>query len=384
MPTPRITRDHPSWPTHEAVYNLKQQGLTTKEIADTLGIKRGSVSGLFHRAARVIEEDPAISAAKSAVNTRMQPVLAWAKTKEEDGTSYSVLLRPAADEVDIEGAIEAALQNIQPAPFVKRPPQAATDTHNIVAMFDKHINLRVGEYGLQRCVERIHEGFADLMERAPRAHSVTILEGGDITHDNDESALTPRGKHPLSVAGSYDEGIDAAVQLSSWQIETALAYADQVEYVALIGNHDPHTARVLQRVQEARYAKSDRVTVYRKSYHHWARAWGGNLWMAYHGHARRDQASQVFPEMVRRYRQAWGQAAYCEFMTGHLHHFHEESLQWGTWRQFGPVSPLSQHDEEQFYGGDSAMYCTSYSVHGRPTNETKHFFPPEPHETYTI
>ena len=37
---------------------------------------------------------PAIEDTKTAVNTQLRPALVWAKTKSEDGTSFSVLLKP--------------------------------------------------------------------------------------------------------------------------------------------------------------------------------------------------------------------------------------------------------------------------------------------------
>jgi hypothetical protein len=44
--------------------------------------------------------DPAVKDSMDAVGTGMVPALVWAKTKSQDGTSYSTLLKPVQDDPD--------------------------------------------------------------------------------------------------------------------------------------------------------------------------------------------------------------------------------------------------------------------------------------------
>lgn len=384
MPTPPLKPGHPKWEMALEAYQAiviggAPRGTWSKEN----GHDTSTVKNWIEKVAAYNGRDPAIQGSMDAVGTGMVPTLAWAKTKNEDGTSYSVLLKPVAEEAEPqEDVLKRVIEGIKPAPMVNRRAVTSEALHNIVPTFDKHLALRVGSYGLERALERIHEGCRDVLERAPRAASLTFIDGGDITHHNDNSNLTPRSKHSLMVDVSYEDAVEAAVSLADWQIQAGLEHADHVEYVALEGNHDPATAHTLQMVLEARYDGNERVSVYRKSMKVWSREVGGNLFLSHHGHAKKNAIVKAFPEMVRRYRKAWGRAAYCELITGHLHHIAEIDTELGFWRRVRPICPLSQYDDQEFYGGLSEMICTTYAKTGFVKNEVSHVFAPEPHEQY--
>jgi hypothetical protein len=76
---------------------LIESGMSQRQAAEALGISRAGLRDRLDRAKRNI--DPAIQASMTAVGTGLVPALAWAKTKFEDGTSYSVLLKPAAEDL---------------------------------------------------------------------------------------------------------------------------------------------------------------------------------------------------------------------------------------------------------------------------------------------
>lgn len=71
------------------IAEAQRTGRHMKDVAAELGINERSL-----RRYRESKGDPAIEDAKTAVNTGLEPALVWAKTKNEDGTSFSVLLKP--------------------------------------------------------------------------------------------------------------------------------------------------------------------------------------------------------------------------------------------------------------------------------------------------
>jgi DNA-binding Lrp family transcriptional regulator len=81
----------------EDALRLIESGMSQRQAAEALGISRAGLRDRLDRAKRNI--DPAIQASMTAVGTGLVPALAWAKTKSEDGTSYSVLLKPAAEDL---------------------------------------------------------------------------------------------------------------------------------------------------------------------------------------------------------------------------------------------------------------------------------------------
>lgn len=384
MPTQPLAPGHPKWELAlEAYQAIKVQGTSRGAWARERGLAPETVRNWLKRVREYNARDPATQMAMDAAQSGMVPKLTWSK-QQADGTILhsSLFVHGQEDAEPQEDVLKRVIEHIKPAPMVNRPPVTSESLHNIAPTFDKHLALRVDSYGLERALERIHEGFRDVLERAPRAASLTCLDGGDITHQNDDTNMTPRGKHPLMVDLSYDDAVTAAINLADWKIQTGLEYSDHVEYVALIGNHDPNTAKTIQRVLEARYDGNARVTVYTKSKVMWAREVGANLFLSHHGHAKKNAIVKAFPEMVRRYRKAWGRARYCELITGHLHHIAEIDTELGFWRRVRPVCPMSQYDDEEFYGGLSEMVCTTYALTGFVKNEVSHVFAPETHEQY--
>lgn len=383
MPTPPLVPGHPQWDDAVAAHSAIRSGTPAATYAREIDKPVTTVRNWLTRVDQYNDRDPAIQNAMNASGSGLEPVLTWEKTHPDGTVTYSNLFKPGQENAEPqEDVIRRAIENITPAPEVRRTHATADDLHNIIPCFDKHLSLKVEGFGLKQALERIHEGTRDILDRAPRAASLTFIDGGDVTHANDETAQTPRSKHPLMVDTSYKDAVQAAIDLAHWQIQAGLEYSEHVEYVALEGNHDPATAYMLQLVLEARYAGNDRVSVYRDSTTVYKRTVGANLFLSHHGHAKRGAIEKALPEMVRRYRGAWGNARYCELITGHLHHIMSHDTDLAFWRRVRPVCPMSQYDDEEFYGGLSEMVCTTYALTGFVKNEVSHVFAPEAHEQY--
>src|SRR5574343_1850901 len=152
----------------EAVEALERYG-NKQAAADTLGISRSTLRTRLERATR----DPAIQASMDAVGTELVPALAWAKTKSEDGTSYSVLLKPAQDAPeDAAERIRAALEGMEPAEPVVAPEAVLSDLCSVYPLMDAHIGMMAwgretgaDDYDLTHAAQDMRHAFAKVLAR---------------------------------------------------------------------------------------------------------------------------------------------------------------------------------------------------------------------------
>ncbi|MCJ8336651.1 MAG: hypothetical protein MJH10_20900, partial [Epibacterium sp.] len=89
MPTPPLSPE-----VAREAFEAWQRFGSKAEAARALGIPFNTLDSRIKKYEEYQANDPAINASMNAVGTNLIPKLAWAKTKGEDGTSYSVLLKP--------------------------------------------------------------------------------------------------------------------------------------------------------------------------------------------------------------------------------------------------------------------------------------------------
>lgn len=375
-------------PLHRDILELLDQGLSYDEVAGRLGIERRLVPDRVRNARAALareDQDPAMRSIMEGAGTGLPVKNAWLRTKTADGDKVTVHIQAPSAEVDpdaIQDRIEKAVKSIPTAPKIVRPGGTDQKLCNLYPCFDMHLALRVGEYGTAKAVERIYEGFTDVQDRAPVAAEAIILDGGDITHQSDDSNQTPKNKHPLTVDNNYSDTLDVALGLAVWRIERSLERADLVHYAAIGGNHDPYAALTLQKALAFRYEGNDRVKVYTKDQRMWAHVFGKNLLLGHHGDVKRNAVEKAFPQMVVRYRQEWGEARYCELNVGHLHHLWTKDFDFGTVVRNRPVCAWSPYDIDEMYGGASEMTCRTYHERGGLYSTSAHVFEPESHEQF--
>lgn len=322
-----------------------------------------------------LKTDPAIEAASSAVGTNMVPSLAWAKTKaDENGMSYSVLLKPEpVSPEDIADRIADRMNKIVCAPAIQRPAQTSSDLLNFLPLFDVHLGQRVGSYGTAQAVERLRFSVRDVIDRAPKAETLVILEGGDFTEANDNSALTPQNKHPLAVDMEFDDLSDIAVDLMVEVIEYGLANADRVIYQGLKGNHDPAISVVLRQALRMRYRNEPRFKLL-DGFDLFTYEWGGNLLAGIHGHQKVSKPETLTLAIAARHASAWGNSRNRELWRGHNHKELTISVPGMTMYQVNPICPHGRYANENLYTGQSDVQCVTYGRNGGRRASTVHIF----------
>lgn len=360
--------------TREA-YEAWQRFGSKAEAARQLG---EPVSTIKSRIAAYQRTDPATQAAQEAIGTDMVPQLIWAKTKNKDGISYSVLLKPDIDKQpdDVLDRIAGRLEKIKPAPVIKRPKKTTSLLRNVLPIFDVHMSMRVGNYGTAECVDRLVTGSTDILGRLPSAECTVIINGGDFTHHDDPSNLTPQSKHPLPVDMEYDDTTDVATDVTANIIEKALTVSDHVIYQPLRGNHDPNTARILRAALKQRYRKNERVTVQTDNIHFFAHRWKNNLICAHHGDVKANQHKDIVLNFAARYHEEWGGTKYREIFLGHLHSILSVDVPGMLVNRIRAISPMDRHANEALWESVSEMTGVSYKDTGGRFDSVTHYFAP--------
>lgn len=357
MPTPPMSDDL----AREAVALVNEHG--NKEAASRAsGIPRGTLSNRYRVGIERgfgLSPGPRLDALENGVLPG-HVKSGWTKTKGKDGEpdhSFYWTAPPVPPE-DILSGIEERLQAVLAAPAVTRPKETREDRMDFLGAFDAHQRL-AGANNAQR----LREAVSDVLERAPGAASCVILEGGDFTHQNDESNQTPRSKHPLDVDGGYVEALDEAEEALIWMVELARQKYDHVIVAAIKGNHDPHTAVILRAALRATYRNDDGVTFLDNQTTHFHHEWEGNLLLGHHGHSRVPKKDFCMA-LIERHREAFGRCKCVELHTGHFHH--EKVIEYPgiKHRQSMPLSALSRHELDEGYGGVSGIELHTYRKGG--------------------
>ena len=324
---------------------------------------------------RGLQRDEAMQGAMDAVGTGLVPSVAWIKTKATaDTPGYSIMLRPPEETPeDIAERIADRMNTIVAAPAVQRPASCSSDLLNLLPIFDVHLGQRVGSFGTAQAVERLREGFRDVIDRAPRAETMVLLNGGDFTEANDNSAQTPANKHPLAVDMDFDDISDVAVDVTVEMIDHALTVSDRVVYQGLKGNHDPAMGVVLRQALRMRYRDEPRFELL-DGMDLFTYEWEGNLLAGVHGHQKVSKPESLTLAIAARHAAAWGNSRNRELWRGHLHNQISIAVPGMTLYQVNPICPPGRYANENLYTGQSDIQCVTYGKGGGRRASTVHIF----------
>ena len=341
-------------------------------VGREMGVSESTVREAIRR---FRQRDPAIQGAMDAVGTGLVPSMAWIKTKATaDTPGFSVMLRPA-DETPEEVAdrIAARMGGITAVPAVPGPKACASDLLNFLPLYDVHLGQRVGSFGTAEAVERLRAGVNDVIDRAPAAGTMVILNGGDFTEATDNSGLTPQSKHALAVDMDFDDISDIAVDLTVEIIDRALSVSEKVVYQGLKGNHDPAIAVALRQALRMRYRDEPRFELL-DGLDLFTYSFGNNLLAGIHGDQKVSRPESLTLAIAARHAAAWGASRNRELWRGHNHKELSIAVPGMTLYQVNPICPPGRYANENLYTGQSDVQCVTYKRSGGRCASTVHIF----------
>lgn len=220
--------------------------------------------------------------------------------------------------------IAAAKEDLFPVQPLSTPLRCDDDLITIYPVGDPHAGLyswkeETGTHFDLAEFERVNVAAIDrLVASTPCSRVAIFNDKGDSTHADNNKNRTPRSGHELDVDGRHSQVIRVSIRVKRHQINRLLEKHEQVIVRVDPGNHDPETALHLALILEALYEAEPRVTVITSPNSYWYYQFGRNLIGTCHGDGAKGK--DLPGVMAHDAREWWGQAEYCVWFVGHVHH----------------------------------------------------------------
>lgn len=345
MPTPRLQPGHPKWPLVEQISQLISQGLTAKDAGQSIGITPDQARRYKDAWLRWQSIDPLVKEGMTAVGTGEVPRLLWAKTKSEDGTSFSAMFRPPELSDSFIDTVRDAFENMPAAEPTTPPERTVDDLLALYPIFDAHVGMMAWgaetsneDYDLSLATQQLRDAFERILTLTPNAKEAVLLIGGDFFHIDDSRNETPASHHNLDVDGRFWKVINSGVSVLKYIIPRLLGRHEKVTIRVLRGNHDEHSFAVLPIALSEHFRRDAGVDVQMDPrIDLFMHQWGKSAIFAHHGDRRfkAEQAALYISDVCP----FWSETRHRHMFTGHVHHDSAKDvgpMKWESLRAFCP------------------------------------------------
>lgn len=307
-------------PKQKEAWNLSQQGLSIRQTAKKLGISKTSVFDRLAGAKAYLSAGEGIQSAmaNAGIHDINQLHSGWLKTDE--ASLYFVQPKQSSINqlTDIIDVIKDKMTDIHPAPTLTKPNFILKKMLTIYPIADAHFGMRGEGYDLDVAKKRMRQGIQQCITGSLRAEECIILDVGDLTHADDTKYQTPRSKHPLDMAGSQYESLDAAIDTLCTCIEMAAQHHKQVRVRILRGNHNENSYLAVMFALFERYRNENRIEIERTPSDFFVYRFGKCMFAAHHGDKAKPE--RLVMHMAHEWAEDWGATKWRYYFTGHLHH----------------------------------------------------------------
>ncbi len=322
--------------------------------ARELGLEENNLHKWVKSPARSKPQDPAIEAAMEEIGTQMIPRLVWVKTKNEEGVSHSVLLKPLEESPeDLAARVCKIMTNLAPADPVAAPAMVDSDLCTVYPLADVHIGMmawgqETGEdYDTGIAASRVRDWVGRAVDASPASGLAIILDVGDLTHANDQTNQTQRSKHILDVDTRNFRTLDVTIATLVYSVEYALRKHARVKVRILPGNHNPDSYLVVMFALAERYRDETRVEIQKVPGEFFMHEFGRVMIAAHHGD--KSKADRMVHFIADQYAEAWGRTRHRYLFTGHLHHHKSQDIGGVTWEQLRAVTARDAYAASHAY-----------------------------------
>jgi hypothetical protein len=345
-------------PRQKEAYDLRQSGMTRKQIADHMGISDSAAKHLLARAKVWINADPAAQHAAQVAGSQSIPHSFWLKTD-----SHSIYYKTPQDDTqsDILADIAEAMQNV---PAYRPNPVAplGNDLMTVYPLVDAHFGMKAWgretgwqDYDLDLATQDICQAFSNLWEITPKSDHAVLILGGDTLHADDNLAQTPQSKHSLDVDGRQYKTSEVAIKAICWIIDGLAERHSKVTVRVLRGNHDIHSHLILHFALQQRYRLADQITIDDAARDIFWIKHGKSLVASHHGDKGKPERLAMYladtcPE--------WSMTRDRHCLTGHIHHDSVKDFPGVKWWSLRAFCPPDEYGAS--FGGRRALQALTF------------------------
>lgn len=198
------------------------------------------------------------------------------------------------------------------------------DTMAIYPIGDAHVGMLAWkpESGADNDLTTIETALtsvtAMLVQQATPSKEAFIIDVGDWFHSDNQNNRTSKGNNALDVDGRYAKVLEVGLLLATKLIDCALTKHETVHWRSAIGNHNDHSALMMNQFIKAYYRNDPRVIVHCSPAMFYYHKFGKNLIGITHGHtAKAEKLGEIMAVDCNDY---WSETKFRYWYTGHIHH----------------------------------------------------------------
>jgi hypothetical protein len=256
-------------------------------------------------------------------------VVAKSTLRDESGNMKLQWVKEALDKEQAEAlareAIGALVSEIPAAPKITAPKKCDPNLLVALQIGDAHLgsyswgpecsggstDLAIAEADLMAAVER-------LIASAPDAEECLIVNVGDWFHTDTSKPFTPASGNLLDIGDTrWPKVVSSGVRIQRNVCLRALEKFKRVRLRNAKGNHDPHSAIILDVAMRAYFENNPRVIIEDSPRDMWWLRFGSNLMAVTHGHnVKLENLPGVLAVDAR---EEWGQCEHRHIWVGHWH-----------------------------------------------------------------
>ena len=165
-------------------------------------------------------------------------------------------------------AVASVTSTITPASPIEAPTCDVSDSMSVYTIGDAHIGMLAwapesGEDNdLPIIVDRHAKAMQMLVSQSNPTKEAFIVDVGDFQHSDNMENRTAASGAALDVDGRYAKVLEACIRLATTLIDLALQKHEIVRWRSAIGNHNTHSALMMNQFIKAYYRNEPRVIVH--------------------------------------------------------------------------------------------------------------------------
>lgn len=289
------------------------------------------------------------------------------KHVDKDGNMSGWVIANRDKENQFEAMKDAWIEyceTIPKAELVKAPQHTLEQLLCDYTIGDNHTGLYAwakeagDDWDLNKSVDILHKAMNHLVYHAPAAETAYILDVGDFFHADNASNETSHSGNKLDVDGRYAKVLNAGIECICSLITLALQKHKTVLYRSVIGNHNEHSAIMMNLAIKMRFYNEPRLVVLDSPSQHHYYQFGINLLADTHGHT--TKADNLPLLMAVDQPLMWSTTTNRVWRVGHIHHLSQKEYSGCTVVSYRTLAPKDAWHASSGYRSNREMQMTVY------------------------